>query len=97
MPKLENDRVVYGEYTKEKLPLQKTPVTITMTKIGNNIVVDPGLEEEKVMDARLSVSIYNNKIYAMQKGGEKGLKLEEVDKMISIAMSKVKELEESIK
>ena len=97
MPKLENDRVVYGEYTKEKLPLQKTPVTITMTKIGNNIVVDPGLEEEKVMDARLSVSIYNNKIHAMQKGGEKGLNLEEVDKMISIAMSKVKELEESIK
>ncbi len=97
MPKLDGDKILYGEYTKEKLPMLKTPVTCTMVKIGSSIIADAGLEEENVMDSRLSVSIYNGKIHAMQKGGSKGINQEDIERMVELALLTTKELEEYIK
>ncbi len=97
MPKLEDDKILFGEMTKEKLPMLKTPVTCTIAKINGKLVVDPDLDEENVIDSRLSVSIFNNRVHAMQKGGAKGISIEEVDEMIGIAIAKCKELEAYIK
>jgi exosome complex component RRP42 len=51
------------------LPMKSHPVTVTMGKISNNLIVDPWIEEEQVMDSRISIAINeNNNICAMQKG-----------------------------
>ena len=92
-------KIVYGEFTDEKLPLKKiVPITCTLVKVGQKIIVDASTEEEKSMDARLTVSISEEgNIHAMQKGGDKGISFEDVEKMIDIATEKTKELRGSLK
>jgi len=52
------------------LPLKNHPITVTIGKIGSNLIVDPWLEEEQVMDSRISMAINDDgNICAMQKGG----------------------------
>ncbi len=54
---------------KESLPLSTIPVSVTMAKIGDSIVVDPTDEEEAIMDARLTLTTDSNgNICAGQKG-----------------------------
>ena len=55
-PKLEGDVINYKEQTTKKLPLDKMPIAVTVYKIGDNLFVDPVSEEEKVYDARLTVT-----------------------------------------
>ncbi|NOZ58987.1 MAG: exosome complex protein Rrp42 [Euryarchaeota archaeon] len=78
-PKLEDGRVDYKTKTEEKLPIVDTPVEVTFAKIGDHILVDPCLEEEEVLDARLTIG-YNEKgeIVAMQKGGSGTFTQEEI-------------------
>lgn len=52
------------------LPMKNHPITVTIGKIGNNLIVDPWLEEEQVMDSRISMAINDDgNICAIQKGG----------------------------
>ncbi len=91
--KLEDDKPVFGEHTKTKLPIVRTPVTVTLFKIGNKMVIDPTTKEEKSADARLSVAVSEKgAIHALQKGGNKGLSFEEIESMIELASEKSKEL-----
>ena len=97
-PKLdENNKVVYGEFTTKKLPLTKTPITCTLTKINGHIITDATDKEEKAMNARLSIATENENIHALQKGGDKGLTIEEIEKMIDLAFSNAKELRKHLK
>ena len=51
------------------LPLKNHPITVTIGKIGNTLIVDPWAEEEQVMDARLSMAFKDDgNICAIQKG-----------------------------
>ncbi len=90
--KYENDKVYFGEFTDEKLEFKKTPVTFTFVKIGKNILLDPSIKEEETSEARLSVAVYEGKIHAMQKGGDKGFTEKEVESMIEMAIKKEKDL-----
>ncbi len=62
--------------SKEDYPLPLSeiiPIQTTFAKIGDQIVVDPSLDEEECMDVRLTVSTdQNGAIRAMQKGGGSG-------------------------
>ena len=92
-PKLVDEKVDYGEKTKEKLPLSKAPVSITVCKIGDHLIIDPTNEEEQVIDARLTVaSLKDGTICAMQKGGNYPLTVEDINKMVDLALDKAKEL-----
>jgi len=52
------------------LPLRNHPVAVTFAKINDKLIVDPWLEEEQVMDARLTMTVdKDGKICAIQKGG----------------------------
>ena len=99
IPKIEDDKVNYKELTKEGLPLsKKDPLSITVYKIGENLIVDPTYEEEKVVDARLTVAITNDgKICSMQKGEIEPLDVEMIEKMIDLATEKASELRKYIK
>jgi exosome complex component RRP42 len=51
------------------LPLNSRPITVTMAKINGKLLVDPGIEEEQVMEARISMAINDDgNICAVQKG-----------------------------
>ncbi len=66
--KVENDKVVASE---DEVPLrvEKTPVSVTMARIGDRLVVDPGSEEEASMDMRITISTdEEGHICASQKG-----------------------------
>jgi exosome complex component RRP42 len=98
LPKLKEDKVIFGEFTKDKLPLTLTPLTTTVCKVGKHLLVDPITDEEEAMDARLSVAVSEKgAVHAMQKGGEEGLTLEEVDKAIDLANKNYKELAKTLK
>lgn len=92
-PVLKDDKVVFGEFTKTKLPLTRMAVNCTLYKIDSYFLVDPSIKEDKASDARISICMTeDNNICAVQKGGSKGLKIEELEKAIEIAKVKTKEL-----
>jgi exosome complex component RRP42 len=93
IPKIEDDRVIYDE-RKEPLPVLNKPIETTYAKIGDSIVLDPSLDEELVMDARLTVATdQKGNICAMQKGGGKGtFTQEEILDIVKRSKEKAKEL-----
>ncbi len=97
-PKLDGDKVLFGEFTKTKIPLKLLPITCTLAKLGNKIVVDPCLEEEKDFEVRLSVAVSEKgDVHAMQKGGMVGLDISEADEMIKLAVKKSAEIRKVLK
>jgi len=81
----------------EKLPINKRPITVTTAKIGNKLVVDPLLEEEQVMDARISMAIDDDgHICAIQKGGSGFLEPTQVLEAAKIAEQKAKEIRKKL-
>ncbi len=99
MPKLdENNDVDYdAEKTKEGLPLAKEPVEVTVVKIGDQFLVDLLTDEEKSIEARLTVAVTEKgTVCALQKGGAAPLSAEEIDKMIEIAQKLAPTLRKSL-
>jgi len=97
-PKLEGDAINYKEKTKEKLKVEKEPIAVTVHKIKDYFIVDPISEEEKVTDARLTVtSLADGTLCAMQKGGDIPLTTEDISKMIDISVDIGKKLREAVK
>lgn len=66
-----------------KLPVNQIPVASTYVKIGDKILVDPGLEEELIADARLTVTTDNDgNIRAMQKALSGSFTVQEIQDII---------------
>jgi len=79
------EKVVFGEFTDEILPLtEKIPFSMTFYKIANEILVDPTRDEEDAAEARLTLAISKPAkeqiINAMQKGGMTLLSKEDLKK-----------------
>jgi exosome complex component RRP42 len=75
--KMPNYALEEGEVKKKtgysQLPIRNYPVAITFAKINGKLIADPGLEEEQVMDARLTMIFdKDGNICAIQKGGGSG-------------------------
>ena len=97
LPKLDEEQnVIYGELTEEKLPIKGTPIATTFVKINGKILADPSLQEWKALDSRLTIGTIDkdNEIYtnAMQKGGSIGLNIEEIENILQLSEIKGKEL-----
>ena len=96
-PKIVNDKVDHESKTTTGLKLSKLPILTTVYKIGNSLLVDVNHKEEEAIDARLSISIANGNVYALQKGGDVPLTTDEIKKMVDIAIKKEKELVKFLK
>ena len=76
-----------------QLSIRKHPITVTIAKINDKLVVDPSLEEEQIMDARLTVTTgKDGKICAVQKGGYGYFTKEQVLEAAKMAKEKAEEL-----
>jgi exosome complex component RRP42 len=77
-------------------PITTLPVSVTMGKIGDQIIVDPNADEWNCMDARITITTNSaGNICAIQKGGENGFTQEQLIRCgeISIATgAKIREL-----
>ncbi len=86
---------VLEEY--DPLPVSRVPIPVTFAKIGSTILVDPILDEERVMDGRITVTTdENGMISSVQKGEGGSFKLEEVMYAVDTAIQKASELRERI-
>ena len=87
-----------GEIVKKPgynpLPIVNYPISVTFAKIGDKLVLDAGLDEEEVMDARLTMTMdKDGKICAIQKGGGSGyFTKEDISEAAKIAQEKTEEL-----
>lgn len=71
------------------LPIRNYPVAVTFAKINGKLAVDPWLEEEQVMDARLTMTIEKDgKICAIQKGEAGYFTKEEILEVARMAKEK---------
>jgi len=87
-----DDRPSLVEGGESELPISTIPVSITMGKIGNHIVVDPNGDEWASMDARITItSDSDGNICALQKGGSNGFTQDEINQCgeISVKVSAI--------
>ena len=80
------------------LPIDGIPVSVTMARIGDTLIVDPTSEEEAVMDARITLVLdEDGNLCAGQKGQPGTLTFDQVKLATNIAKVKAKEIREIIK
>lgn len=99
LPKLDEDnKPDYETLTDEKLPLNHEPVSVTVFKYGDKLLVDPTENEERFYDARLSIgTLEDDRPCSLQKGGAGPLTMEDIEQMISIGQERAKEIREVLK
>lgn len=89
--------VDYHKKTTKKIDIKHIPIPITVCKIGNYLIVDPTQEEERAIDARLTVTFLDSgKICAMQKGGDLPFKQEELNTIVELAHKKSQEVRKAL-
>jgi len=75
------------------LPLKDIPISVTFASINGKLVVDPWLDEEEVMEARLTMAFSKDgRICAIQKGGAGILSPQQIVEAVNIAKEKTEEL-----
>ena len=75
-----DDEVVLSEDETMDLPIRDKLALSTFVKIGNGLILDPSLEEEEILDARITIGVTDegNHVCSMQKGGEAPLTRDEI-------------------
>lgn len=93
-PKVKEDGTIdYHTRTDQKMKLSRIPIPVTICKIGDLFLVDPTDDEENTIDARLTITVLeDDKICALQKGGDGALTSEDIAKMVEIAMDVSKQI-----
>ena len=80
-----------------QLPMKAHPVTVTLGKIANKLLVDPWIEEESVMDSRITfASNSDGNICAIQKGGSGYFTPQQILDASKIALEKAAELRKKL-
>ena len=80
------------------LPLRSHPITVTIGKINNKLLIDTGAEEEAVIDARLSMAVNDEgNICAIQKGLSGYFTPQEIIEASKLAREKATELRKKLK
>ena len=95
---LKDDVPTLMEGQEIDVPVTTIPVSVTMGKIGNHIVVDPNADEWDIMDARITITTDSDgNICALQKGGDEGFSLDELLKCGEISIKVGAQIREKLK
>lgn len=80
------------------LPMKSRPITITIGKINENLIIDPDAEEEQVMDARITMAVNDEgNICAIQKGLSGYFTPQQLIEASKLAREKASELRKKLK
>jgi exosome complex component RRP42 len=94
----EDKNVDYKSRSDNPLPLNKSPISCTVWRVGSEYVVDPTVDEEEASTSRLTtVFTEDDKICAMQKGGNGPINQEHLAKMVELAYKTNKHLRSQLK
>jgi exosome complex component RRP42 len=84
-------------WTLPEFPILRKPIAVTIAKINGKLMVDPCLDEENVMDARITITTTEDgSICAMQKGGIGYFTQEELEAAYEMARSRAVELRKHV-
>ena len=104
IPKYDEEagKTQFGEWTTKSVPLSKEmPISLTIHKIGNHLIVDPCREEEDISETRVTIASCDGVINSMQKGNAKELTVEEFNNVLDLIEKTEREIfkkiEESLK
>ncbi len=90
---LKDDGEVVKKPGFEPLPIRNYPIAVTFADISGKLVVDPWLDEEEVLNARLTMSFdRDGRLCAIQKGGSGMLTPQQVIEASIIGREKAEEL-----
>jgi exosome complex component RRP42 len=100
--KMPNYEVKDGELVIKQgstpLPMKSHPITVTLGKINGKLIVDPWLEEEQVIDSRLTMAFNDEgNICAIQKGGAGYFTQQQILEGKKIAQEKAAQLRKKLK
>jgi exosome complex component RRP42 len=88
LPKYEDEKIIREEVSMD-MPVKRQVVETTFAKIGNTLMVDPILDEEKAADARLTIATTDDGyVCASQKGGSGALTVSEIEQLVDLAFEK---------
>ncbi len=97
IPAYDGKKVDYSKRIS-RLPIVSMPVECSVVKIKDKLLSDPCRDEEKVMDARLTIGITeDNNICAMQKSGKGVLKPEDISEIIDVSLKNGEKLRKLLK
>ena len=98
LPGLKDKMVDYEHRTNDKLPISDAePLPITVFSVDGHQFIDPTYEEEDAYDARLTIATNKKgELCALQKGGEGPLSIDEIDKMVHLAVDKAQEVRKKL-
>jgi exosome complex component RRP42 len=95
--KVKDDKV---EETEDMIPVpvERAPVSVTMARIGDSLVVDPDSEEEGAMDMRITITTDDDgNVCASQKGEASVISPAQVLQAADISIKVGKEIRKQIK
>ncbi|MBI3859005.1 MAG: exosome complex protein Rrp42 [Thaumarchaeota archaeon] len=79
------------------IPVEKIPVSVTLARIGESLVVDPNAEEEGAMDMRITITTDDEgNVCASQKGEAAGITPEHVLQAADTSIMVGKEIRKTI-
>lgn len=95
---MKDDVPVKVEGQESDAPITTIPVSVTMGRIGDHIIVDPNGDEWSCLDARITITTNSDgNICALQKGGHDGFTFEQLTKCGEISTSIGAKIRETIK
>jgi len=95
---MKDDRPVIVEGEESDPPLTTIPVSVTMGRIGEFIIIDPNLDEWECLDARITITTNSDgNIVALQKGGNAGFTFDQLIKCSELSISTGPKIREIIK
>ena len=96
VPKVKDDVIDYSSRDND-LKVEHVPIEVTVCKVGNSMILDPDIEEESGVNAKLTVAVReDDMVVAMQKQGSTGITMKEAKEMIEIAIEKSKDLRKTL-
>jgi exosome complex component RRP42 len=95
---IKDDKPVMVEGGESDAPITTIPISITMGRIGEFIIIDPNLDEWECLDARITITTNSDgNIVALQKGGSAGFTFDQLVKCSELSISAGPKIREIIK
>lgn len=89
---------IVREKTEEFLPIVDVPTEVTVAKIAGRLLIDPTIEEEDALEARITIATNKSgNLCAIQKGGRGFLSISEIEQAADLALQKGNELREILR